>query len=128
PDYEYYAERLAATLARATEVFGVDERELLTGASQKTLFDGWGSSVPGEEGTGKIGKAKGAKKGKKAEKEEGTEKEKNAEKEEGTEKGKTEKEKESKKEEATEGAKKGEGKNSTEKEEKGALDKWFGGS
>jgi DNA polymerase I len=38
PDYQYYAERLAASLARVTEVFGMDENALLTGVVQKTLF------------------------------------------------------------------------------------------
>ncbi|MCU0798234.1 MAG: DNA polymerase II [Candidatus Thermoplasmatota archaeon] len=38
PDHNYYAARLASTLARATEVFGVDEKELLTGSSQSTLL------------------------------------------------------------------------------------------
>ncbi len=48
PDYRYYARRVAETLARITEVFGVDEDNLLTGSKQaslgsftkkKTLFD-----------------------------------------------------------------------------------------
>ncbi|AGB05131.1 DNA polymerase elongation subunit (family B) [Aciduliprofundum sp. MAR08-339] len=49
PDYKYYARRVAETLARITEVFGVDEENLLTGSKQasltrferkrKTLFD-----------------------------------------------------------------------------------------
>ena len=51
PDYRYYARRVAETLARITEVFGVDEETLLTGSRQislgsfekrekrKTLFD-----------------------------------------------------------------------------------------
>jgi DNA polymerase I len=37
PDYEYYAERLAQTLARVTEVFGWDAESLLRGARQRTL-------------------------------------------------------------------------------------------
>lgn len=40
PDYRYYAERLAQTVARATEVFGWDERSLMLGSQQFTLFDG----------------------------------------------------------------------------------------
>lgn len=40
PDYKYYAERLAQTSSRITEVFGWDERNLLTGSQQATLFDG----------------------------------------------------------------------------------------
>ena len=39
PDYGYYAERLASTLSRLTEVFGVGEKELLTGVQQASLFD-----------------------------------------------------------------------------------------
>ncbi len=51
PDYNYYARRIAETLARVTEVFGVDQDNLLTGSKQwslaafgdrkkkKTLFD-----------------------------------------------------------------------------------------
>ncbi|MDG6225085.1 MAG: DNA polymerase domain-containing protein [Candidatus Thermoplasmatota archaeon] len=41
PDYLYYSERLASTLARVTEVFGVDQRGLITGSSQSSLFDGY---------------------------------------------------------------------------------------
>lgn len=40
PDYRYYAERLAQTSSRITEVFGWDEKNLLTGSQQATLFDG----------------------------------------------------------------------------------------
>jgi len=36
-DYQYYARRLAETLSRITEVFGVDENELLSGKKQHTL-------------------------------------------------------------------------------------------
>jgi len=39
PDWRYYAERLAQTVARATEVFGWDERSLMMGSQQFTLFD-----------------------------------------------------------------------------------------
>jgi DNA polymerase I len=39
PDYKYYAERLAQTASRITEVFGWDEKDLLAGSQQKTLFD-----------------------------------------------------------------------------------------
>lgn len=39
PDYRYYAERLAQTVARATEVFGWDEKSLMMGSQQFTLFD-----------------------------------------------------------------------------------------
>ncbi len=37
PDYKYYARRVAETLARITEVFGVDEDTLLTGSKQISL-------------------------------------------------------------------------------------------
>jgi DNA polymerase, archaea type len=40
PDYRYYAERVAQTVARATEVFGWDEKSLMMGSQQSTLFDG----------------------------------------------------------------------------------------
>ncbi len=39
PDYRYYAERLAQTLARATEVFGWGEKDLMNGNQQASLFD-----------------------------------------------------------------------------------------
>ncbi len=38
PDWEYYARRVATTISRVTEVFGWDERTLLGGGKQKTLF------------------------------------------------------------------------------------------
>lgn len=38
PDWNYYAERVAMSLARATEVFGWDERTLLDGKKQADLF------------------------------------------------------------------------------------------
>jgi DNA polymerase I len=38
PDWEYYAKRVAMTIARVTEVFGWDEKSLLGGSRQKTLF------------------------------------------------------------------------------------------
>jgi len=44
PDYRYYAERLAQTASRITEVFGWNEKDLLMGSQQLTLFDsGFGS-------------------------------------------------------------------------------------
>ena len=39
PDYRYYAERLAQTLARVTEFFGWSEKDLIMGSQQVTLFD-----------------------------------------------------------------------------------------
>ena len=44
PDYRYYAERLSQTASRITEVFGWDERDLMRGSQQATLFSGAFSS------------------------------------------------------------------------------------
>ncbi len=44
PDYRYYAERLAQMAGRITEVYGWDEKDLLTGSQQTTLFSGAFSS------------------------------------------------------------------------------------
>ena len=51
PDCRYYAERIAQTAARATEVFGWGEKDLLTGSQQVTLFDTnfAGGSDPGHK-------------------------------------------------------------------------------
>ncbi|MEE9236495.1 MAG: DNA polymerase domain-containing protein [Thermoplasmata archaeon] len=38
PDWEYYARRLAQTLGYISEVFGWDEKSLLAGSQQSTLF------------------------------------------------------------------------------------------
>ena len=38
PDWEYYARRVASTLGRATEEFGWDEKSLLAGQVQESLF------------------------------------------------------------------------------------------
>ncbi len=38
PDWDYYARRIAKTLARVTEVFGWDEKGLLSGNKQTSLF------------------------------------------------------------------------------------------
>ncbi len=51
PDHNYYAARLASTLARATEVFGVDEKELLTGSSQSTLLSDFSDNGADDEGS-----------------------------------------------------------------------------
>ncbi len=40
PDYRYYAERLAQTASRITEVFGWSEKDLMMGSQQSTLFEG----------------------------------------------------------------------------------------
>jgi DNA polymerase I len=39
PDYKYYAERLANMASRITEVFGWNEKDLMLGSQQATLFD-----------------------------------------------------------------------------------------
>jgi len=39
PDHRYYAERLANMASRVTEVFGWDEKALMLGIQQATLFD-----------------------------------------------------------------------------------------
>ena len=38
PDYRYYAERIAQTASRITEVFGWSEKDLMMGNQQSTLF------------------------------------------------------------------------------------------
>ena len=43
PDYRYYAERLAQTTSRITEVFGWSEKDLMLGSQQATLFSGFES-------------------------------------------------------------------------------------
>jgi DNA polymerase I len=40
PDHRYYAERLANMASRITEVFGWDEKALMLGIQQATLFEG----------------------------------------------------------------------------------------
>ncbi len=70
PDYNYYAERVASTLARVTEVFGVDERELLLGDRQKSILGDFASGAPKSTSTsgprkGRGGKKAGEKSGKK---------------------------------------------------------------
>ncbi|MCX8173776.1 MAG: ribonuclease H-like domain-containing protein [Thermoplasmata archaeon] len=40
PDYEYYARRVAMTLARVLEVFGYDEESLFSGRRQASLAEG----------------------------------------------------------------------------------------
>ncbi|HEV8594120.1 MAG TPA: DNA polymerase domain-containing protein, partial [Thermoplasmata archaeon] len=53
PDWEYYARRVAQTLSYVTEVYGWDEKALLTGtqpARQKSLFaDEFNGAATGEE-------------------------------------------------------------------------------
>ncbi|MBO7205645.1 MAG: DNA polymerase II, partial [Candidatus Methanomethylophilaceae archaeon] len=40
PDYRYYAERIAQTASRITDVFGWNEKDLMVGSQQATLFGG----------------------------------------------------------------------------------------
>ncbi|EQD57142.1 hypothetical protein B2A_04948, partial [mine drainage metagenome] len=48
PDWEYYAERVAQTLARVTEVFDWDAAALLRGSHQRRLgTDGSADPTPG---------------------------------------------------------------------------------
>jgi DNA polymerase I len=49
PDLNYYAERLSSTLARVTEVFGISEKELLTGVQQTSLFDAFSGETDDED-------------------------------------------------------------------------------
>ncbi len=58
PDCKYYAERIAQTAARATEVFGWGEKDLMTGSQQVTLFDSAFSSGPEPPRKKKEGSAK----------------------------------------------------------------------
>jgi DNA polymerase I len=41
PDWNYYATRVALSLSRVTDVFGWNEKTLLSGVQQKSLFTGW---------------------------------------------------------------------------------------
>jgi len=59
PDWEYYARRVAQTLAYITEVYGWDEKALFTGtqpAQQKSLFSEDFGEAPGVERTRKVEK------------------------------------------------------------------------
>jgi DNA polymerase I len=38
PDWRYYAERVAQTVSRVTEVWGLDEKSLIAGNTQSNLF------------------------------------------------------------------------------------------
>jgi DNA polymerase I len=49
PDYQYYAGRIAASMARVTEVFGWNERELLSGQQQRSLFTDWSNSPENDD-------------------------------------------------------------------------------
>ncbi len=53
PDNNYYARRVAMTLARITEVFGWGVNDLLSGTRTKSLFEGFGEdSVASEDDDG----------------------------------------------------------------------------
>jgi len=63
PDYKYYAERLAQTVARATENFGWTEKDLLLGSQQVSLFsDTFNGSSPKEAKEEKPQKKDGVRK------------------------------------------------------------------
>ncbi|MCK5397558.1 MAG: DNA polymerase II, partial [Thermoplasmata archaeon] len=49
PDYDYYARRVAMTLARITDVFGWDTQELLSGRQQTSLFSYDGVPMPNKK-------------------------------------------------------------------------------
>jgi hypothetical protein len=49
PDWDFYAKRTAATLARVTEVFGWGVNDLLQGSRAKTLFEGFDAKPEEEE-------------------------------------------------------------------------------
>jgi DNA polymerase, archaea type len=40
PDWRYYAERVAQTVSRVTEVWGLDDKSLMSGNTQSNLLDG----------------------------------------------------------------------------------------
>jgi DNA polymerase I len=66
PDWEYYARRVAASLARATEVFGWQEKALLSGQRQADLFGSFDDSGGGDgDKGGGGGKGKGGRGGRK---------------------------------------------------------------
>lgn len=46
PDWKYYAERMAHTLSRITEVYGVTSKDLLAGNVQSSLFDNENGNKP----------------------------------------------------------------------------------
>ena len=63
PDYKYYAKRVATNVGRVTEVFGWDERRLLSGISQQSLFSDAFASAGREGGVRKKSDAAANKKG-----------------------------------------------------------------
>ncbi|MEM3396744.1 MAG: DNA polymerase domain-containing protein [Thermoplasmata archaeon] len=62
PDYEYYARRVAMTLARVLEVFGYDEESLFSGRRQSSLAEGSLDSFMASEKEEEQGKAEPKKK------------------------------------------------------------------
>ncbi len=58
PDYDYYAQRVAKTLSRVTEVFGWDEKGLLMGNKQSSLFSSAFNNGDDEEKITKVKKKK----------------------------------------------------------------------
>lgn len=49
PDYRYYAERIAQTASRITEVLGWSEKDIMMGSQQATLFDGKFDRAPAKK-------------------------------------------------------------------------------
>ena len=60
PDWKYYARRLAVSLARATESFGLDERALLTGQKGLDSFGCAGQPAPATRSRTADAKAPGS--------------------------------------------------------------------
>jgi DNA polymerase I len=62
PDWRYYADRLAQTVARATESFGWTEKDLLLGSQQANLFNdafAGEESIKGDRGSARTEAKKG---------------------------------------------------------------------
>jgi len=64
PDWDYYARRVATSLSRVTETFGWQEKELLTGLRQGSLFDDFGGSQEKKDNGGSAPKGGSKKKAK----------------------------------------------------------------
>jgi DNA polymerase I len=64
PDWDYYARRVATSLSRVTETFGWQEKELLSGLRQGSLFDDFGGSQEKKDNGGGAPKAGPKKKAK----------------------------------------------------------------
>lgn len=64
PDWDYYARRVATSLSRVTETFGWQEKDLLTGLRQGSLFDDFGGTQEKKDNGGSAPKAGPKKKAK----------------------------------------------------------------